>query len=70
MAKNRDPRPVRTLVVFGLSLVLLFGLAAIGGTFKPKLGLDLEGGTRITLSALDNRSVTPENLRQAASIID
>jgi len=70
VAQNRDPRPVRTLVVFALSVVLLFGLAALGGTWKPQLGLDLEGGTRITLSALDNRAVTPENLRQAASIID
>lgn len=70
MATNRDPRPARTLVIFFLTFAVLCGLAALGGTWKPRLGLDLEGGTRITLSALEGSAVTRENLQQAQSIID
>ena len=71
MAK-RTPRPGRTLLVFLISIAVLYGLAAIGGTWKPRLGLDLEGGTRITLSAVQQggQSITPTKLKQAASIVD
>ena len=42
-----------------------------GGSWKPQLGLDLEGGTRITLSAIEEGgAVTPTKLKQAASIVD
>ena len=66
------PRPGRTLIVFGLCIAVLYGLAAIGGTWKPRLGLDLEGGTRITLTAVDSggESITPEKMREAAGIVD
>ncbi len=68
---QRVPRPVRTLVVFGITILILFGLAAAGGSWKPRLGLDLEGGTRITLSALDSGgAVTDTKLQQAAGIVD
>ena len=70
MAK-KTPRPDRTLMIFGLVIVVLYGLAALGGTWKPRLGLDLEGGTRITLSAIDSGgAVTATKLNQAASIVD
>ncbi len=71
MAK-KTPRPVRTLVVFGLTILVIYGLAALGQTWKPRLGLDLEGGTRITLSAINTEggAVTPAKLKQAASIVD
>ena len=70
MAK-KTPRPARTLLVFGLVIVALYGLAALGGEWKPRLGLDLEGGTRITLSAIEaGGAVTPTKLKQAASIVD
>ena len=70
MAK-KTPRPVRTLVVFGLAIAVLYGLAALGGTWKPRLGLDLEGGTRITLSAIsEGDAVTETKLKQAANIVD
>ena len=70
MAKSKL-RPVRTLVVFGLTIVVLFGLAALGQTWKPRLGLDLEGGTRITLTAIpEGGAVTPTKLKQAADIVD
>ena len=71
MAK-KTPRPVRTLVIFGLAIVVLYGLAALGQTWKPRLGLDLEGGTRITLSAIDRGRAPspPTKLKQAAGIVD
>ena len=70
MAK-KTPRPARTLLIFGLTTLLLYGLAALGQTWQPRLGLDLEGGTRITLSAIaDGGAVTQTKLKQAAGIVD
>jgi len=65
---KKTSRPGRTLLIFFISVAVLYGLAAIGGTWKPRLGLDLEGGTRITLSAVSN--VNPTKLDQARGIID
>jgi len=65
---KKSPHPGRAVVVFFLGLVILFGLVALGGTWKPALGLDLEGGTRITLTA--KGSASAENLQEAADIID
>ncbi len=67
MAK-KSPHPGRTVVVFFLGLVIIFGLVALGGTWKPALGLDLQGGTRITLSA--KGSPTADSMQEAADIID
>lgn len=74
------PRPRRTLLVFLAALVGLYGLLAVLGAtgskkddsvWKPRLGLDLQGGTRITLEAkASSGDVTPEKLRQARGIID
>ncbi|MFL6157157.1 MAG: protein translocase subunit SecD, partial [Marmoricola sp.] len=68
MAKKTS-RPGRTLLIFFISVAVLYGLAALGGTFKPKLGLDLAGGTRITLTA-DSKGVNATKLKQAKSIIE
>ena len=67
MARN-TPRPGRTLVVFFLGVAILYGLVTLGGTWKPALGLDLEGGTRITLIAKGNPS--QESINEARKIID
>lgn len=50
---SRPPHghPLRTLLAFLLVLLALFGLMAGLKTWKPKLGLDLQGGTTITLTA-------------------
>ncbi|RYE78919.1 MAG: protein translocase subunit SecD, partial [Myxococcales bacterium] len=56
------------LVIFFLCVGVLYALAAIGGTWKPRLGLDLEGGTRITLTAEGSPDAT--KMAQATSIID
>jgi preprotein translocase subunit SecD len=65
---RKTARPGRTLVVFFAVIAICYGLVAIGGKWKPELGLDLQGGTRITLIA--NGSPTQDNMKEAASIID
>ena len=67
MAKKTS-RPGRTLMTFFMSVAVLYGLAALGGTWKPQLGLDLEGGTRITLQAISDVNAT--KLEQARGIIE
>ena len=67
MAKKQQ-RPGRTLVIFFLGVAISFGLVALTGSWTPQLGLDLEGGTRITLQAKGNPS--QENLDEARDIID
>jgi len=66
---KKSPHPGRTVVVFFLGVVIVFGLVALGGKWKPELGLDLQGGTRITLITKEG-SVEPDSLQQAADIID
>jgi preprotein translocase subunit SecD len=65
---RKQARPGRTLVVFFLGTALLYGLVALAGSWKPELGLDLQGGTRITLVAKGDPS--SENLDEARAIID
>ncbi|MGH3348280.1 MAG: protein translocase subunit SecD, partial [Nocardioides sp.] len=66
MAQRR--RPGRTLLGFFIGLAVAYGLVALAGTWTPTLGLDLQGGTRITLIA--EGSPTEANLVEAAGIID
>jgi len=63
----RKPNPGRTLVVFFLVVALSYGLVALAGVWKPKLGLDLQGGTRITLIAKGD--VSSGSLAEARGII-
>ena len=78
---RRDlPKPRRTLLLFLAAVVGMYGLLTVlsvtgsakdDSVWKPRLGLDLQGGTRITLQAkATSGDVTPEKLRQARSIID
>jgi preprotein translocase subunit SecD len=69
---TKASRPGRTLIVFGLVIAALYGGVALGGVWKPKLGLDLQGGTRITLEASTSsgEAVTPEKLQEARGIIE
>jgi len=68
MARNRY-RPARTVVMFFSALAIAFGLVAVAGSWTPRLGLDLQGGTRISLVA-SGENVTQESLQEAATIID
>ena len=79
-ARRNLPKPRRTLLLFLAAIVGMYGLLAVlsatasakdDSVWKPRLGLDLQGGTRITLQAkATSGDVTPEKLRQARSIID
>ena len=68
MARN-SARPGRTVAVFFIGLAVAYGLVALVGTWKPALGLDLEGGTQITLTAKGQRHARTTSTRPP-SIID
>jgi preprotein translocase subunit SecD len=58
------------LLVFAAVIAVMYIAVAALGTWKPKLGLDLQGGTRITLEAKAiGGSVTSDKLCQAVDII-
>jgi preprotein translocase subunit SecD len=69
---TRTYRPARTLIIFFIVIAFLYAAVAIEGNWKPKLGLDLQGGTRITLAASTEtgEAITPEKLQEARGIID
>ena len=71
MASINAPRPWRPLGALALLLVVLYGTMALLGEWTPRLGLDLRGGTSITLSArtADGTDVTDDSMRQAVDII-
>ena len=67
---TRASRPTRTLLIFGIVIAVMYVAVFALGTFKPKLGLDLQGGTRITLQAQAvGGTVTSDKLSQAVDII-
>jgi preprotein translocase subunit SecD len=73
VATTTTSRPGRLLIVLGVILVLLFGVMAITQSWKPKLGLDLRGGTTITLTAKatdGSGSITSDKMAEAKSIIE
>jgi preprotein translocase subunit SecD len=67
-------RPWRYLVAFVGVMVVLYSLVFFtgGGGLAPKLGIDLQGGTRVTLTArTENGGVPPrDQLIQAQQIIE
>ncbi|MEV6612073.1 protein translocase subunit SecD [Kutzneria sp. NPDC051319] len=66
-------RPVRYLGVFALIVVVLYALVFFTGSGKPtpKLGIDLQGGTRVTLTAIspDGKPPAQDSLTQAKQIL-
>ncbi len=69
---RKHRHPARTLVVFGLVVVALYAMMGLSGVYTPKLGLDLRGGTTITLTASNvtgEGSVDPTSLELARTII-
>ena len=69
---NRGGHPGRTLIIFGLFVAALYGLMAISNNWTPKLGLDLQGGTTITLTAQNTDGtgqIDPNSLELARTII-
>lgn len=78
---QKQMRPGRQLAVLGAIFVVLYLLVFFGGgasgswqdRLEPKLGLDLVGGTRLTLEAtntVDGQAPTAENLEEARQIIE
>jgi preprotein translocase subunit SecD len=67
-------RPGRYLGIFVLIVVVLYALVFFtgGGKLTPKLGIDLQGGTRVTLTARTPDGSTPskDSLNQARQIIE
>ena len=64
--------PGRVLIVMAGLVAGLIALMALSGTWAPKLGLDLRGGTTITLTATNTTgtgTVDPNSLQLAKTII-
>jgi preprotein translocase subunit SecD len=61
----------RPLVVVLLLLALLYGLMILGGRYSPALGLDLRGGTTVTLkpTAIDKGTVKKSDVNTAKNIL-
>ncbi|MDQ7993906.1 MAG: protein translocase subunit SecD [Propionicimonas sp.] len=69
---RKHHHPVRTLVVFGLVIAALYAVMGFSGVYTPKLGLDLRGGTTITLTASNvtgQGSIDRTSLELARTII-
>jgi preprotein translocase subunit SecD len=70
---NTQSRALRTITILLLSIVAFTGVAFAIGATTFKLGLDLQGGTSVTLQprieAGANGSVTSESIDQAVAII-
>ncbi|HKR48833.1 MAG TPA: protein translocase subunit SecD, partial [Pseudonocardiaceae bacterium] len=66
--------PWRNLAIFAGVVAVLYSLVFFtgGGDPTPKLGIDLQGGTRVTLTArtFDGRPPSRESLDQARQIIE
>ncbi|MGH3774660.1 MAG: protein translocase subunit SecD [Pseudonocardiaceae bacterium] len=67
-------RPWRNLAIFAGIVAVLYSLVFFtgGGDPTPKLGIDLQGGTRVTLTArtVDGGPPSQESLDQARQIIE
>ncbi|CAB4717173.1 MAG: protein translocase subunit SecD [Actinobacteria bacterium] len=66
-------RPARSLAILGLVLIAMTGLVFVQGATAVRLGLDLRGGTSVTLQPRiapgESGKVTNEAIDQAVSII-
>jgi preprotein translocase subunit SecD len=70
---KKDARPGRTLAILALVLIAMTSLVFVQGATSIRLGLDLRGGTSVTLQPRiapgDEGKVTNEAIDQAVSII-
>ena len=63
--------PKRALAAFVVVVLIVLGLIMFTGnkSFEPKLGIDLQGGTRVTLVPQGD-TPTPDQLSQARTILE
>lgn len=69
---RKHSHPLRTVLVFLALTASLYGIMALANVWSPKLGLDLRGGTTITLTARNSSGtggVDPASLELARTII-
>ena len=69
---RKHAHPLRTLVILAVVIAGLFTIMAVNSVWTPKLGLDLRGGSTITLTAANSTgegSVDPDSLELARTII-
>ncbi|MFC7217788.1 protein translocase subunit SecD [Streptomyces polyrhachis] len=73
-AQGSQSRPWRPLLAILIALVALTGGMFLSGHTTPRLGIDLAGGTSITLEAKEQPgktgSITPKNMETAVGIIE
>ncbi len=70
---KQQAHPLRTLIILFAVIAGLFTIMAVNSFWVPKLGLDLRGGTTITLTASNTDGsgmVDPKSLELARSIIE
>lgn len=70
---KKNDRPVRSLAILALVMIALTSLVFIQGATSVRLGLDLRGGTSVTLQPRiapgEAGKITSESIDQAVSII-
>ncbi len=69
---KQHAHPLRTLVILFVVIAGLFTIMAVSNSWTPKLGLDLRGGTTITLTAANSTgsgTVDAKSLELARTII-
>jgi preprotein translocase subunit SecD len=69
---KQHAHPLRTLVILFVVIAGLFTIMAVSNAWTPKLGLDLRGGTTITLTAANSNgtgAVDPASLELARTIL-
>jgi preprotein translocase subunit SecD len=64
-------KSAKSIAILGVALVAFSAIALIQGATSVKLGLDLRGGTSVTLTprATEDSKITPEAISQAVEII-
>jgi len=74
VAAPATPRPGRAIAVIALAVIALYSWMFISGNTSPKLGIDLRGGTSLTLKPVvpandPTATITDEAVNQAVQII-
>jgi len=64
-------KSAKSIAILGVALIAFGAIAVIQGATSVKLGLDLRGGTSVTLTprATEDSKITPEAISQAVEII-